>query len=140
VLGSVCCLVQRPIGYVALRSFDAHLIFDAFDLRSLAAGLNRCSAPCGVMPPTASPISRQLAPCPRAASADRWHRRSADRRRWSANRRVASDPLLLIGNAVDNLAPAAVDDLVSDRFRFYRHWPSVLGQPVNFNHVLTTMC
>ncbi len=30
-----------------LRSFPAHPTFDAFDLRSLAARLNRCSAPCG---------------------------------------------------------------------------------------------
>ena len=67
--------------YFARRSFDAHSAFDAFDLRSLAAGLNRCSAPCGVIPPTASPISRQLAPSRRAFSADTWHRRSATRRR-----------------------------------------------------------
>ena len=39
-----------------------HTTLDALDLRSLAARLNRCSAPCGVMPPTASPICRQLAP------------------------------------------------------------------------------
>ena len=74
----------------ARRSFDAHSALDAFDRRSLAAGLNRCSAPCGVMPPTASPISRQLAPPRRASSADAWPRRSAERRSWSANRSVAS--------------------------------------------------
>jgi hypothetical protein len=28
-----------------LRSLEAHTTFDAFDLRSLAAELNRCSAP-----------------------------------------------------------------------------------------------
>ena len=71
-------------GHTFRRSFDAHSTFDAFDLRSLAAGLKRCSAPCGVMPPTASPISRQLAPCRRADSAEAWPSRSADRRRRSA--------------------------------------------------------
>ena len=54
-----------PTG-TARRSCRAHSTFDAFDLRSFAAGLNRCSAPCGVMPPTASPICRQLAPSRRA--------------------------------------------------------------------------
>jgi hypothetical protein len=52
------------------RSFPDHSIFDIFDRRSLAAGLNRCSAPCGVIPPTASPTCRQLAPWLRAAIAD----------------------------------------------------------------------
>jgi hypothetical protein len=63
-------LVARGYPDTALRSFPTHCLLDVFDRRSLAAGLNRCSAPCGVIPPTAIPTSRQLAPWFRAAIAD----------------------------------------------------------------------
>ena len=67
-------------GQVDRRSL-AHSSFDRLALRSLAAGLNRCSAPCGVIPPTASPISLQLAWWIRAFWAATWLRPSASLRR-----------------------------------------------------------
>ena len=84
------------------RSFDAHSALAALERRSLAAGLKRCSAPCGVIPPTASPISRQLAPTARADSAAEWLRRSAARRKASANRSSASG-VPSPGHVVDGL-------------------------------------
>src|SRR5665213_943827 len=84
--------VQRA-DHVERRSFCAHSTLAAFDRRSLADGLKRCSAPWGVIPPTAAPISLQLAPWVRASSAEAWLSRSAARRSWSASASMARDLL-----------------------------------------------